>query len=402
MKTICSSNMPFAAEAFGTLGETVVLDGRAISAADVRDAEILAIRSTTKVNAALLDDSRVRFVGTATIGTDHLDIPYLEGRGIRWCYSPGCNANSVSEYVTAALLCLSDRHGLTLEGRTLGVIGVGNVGSRVLGKARALGMRVLPNDPPREREEGADAAGLPAVARYYGLEQVLAEADILTLHVPLTREGADATHHMADDSFFARMKPGCVLLNAARGAVLDSNALLAALDRGVVAHAVLDTWEGEPNYRTDVLERVGLGTPHIAGHSYEGKYIGTLMVYREACDMLGLDAAWTPDALLPPPVVPRVTADAAHRTDESVLREVVRKVYDIEADDGRLRKTARHPDAERIRDFDGLRKSYPIRREFPFTEVTLKHASPALHAKVAGLGFRVTCSRSCPARTLRT
>jgi len=153
MKIVCATNMPYVLEAFGTLGEARVIEGRAIAAADVRDAELLALRSTTMVNRQLLEGSAVRFVGTATIGTDHMDIPWLEGHGIRWCYAPGCNANSVSEYVTTALLCLAARHGFTLAGKTIGVIGVGNVGSRVVTKAEALGLRVLQNDPPRERSE---------------------------------------------------------------------------------------------------------------------------------------------------------------------------------------------------------------------------------------------------------
>ena len=176
MKTVCSANMPFAHEAFSTLGEVVVLDGRRIGPDDVRDADILATRSTTRVVRELLEGSRVKFVGTATIGFEHMDIPYLDGQGVRWCYSPGCNANSVSEYLAAALLCLGDRHGFRLEGKTIGVIGVGNVGSLVVEKALALGMNVLPNDPPRQRRGDCLVSSKPETLNWASLDQVLAEA----------------------------------------------------------------------------------------------------------------------------------------------------------------------------------------------------------------------------------
>lgn len=394
MKILCATNMPFVLEAFSTLGEARVMEGRDISPADVRDAGILALRSTTKVNRALLEGSRVRFVGTATIGTDHLDLDYFKEAGIRWCFAPGCNANSVSEYIIAALLTLGERHGITLEGKTIGVIGVGNVGSRVVKKARALGMRVLMNDPPREREEAGipnpesriqnDGTGGPFVS----LDRVLAEADIITCHVPLTKEGADKTWHLADGEFFRRARKGLIFLNAARGAVVDTPALLKAMDAGQVSHVVLDTWEGEPKYRTDVLARVDIGTPHIAGHSFEGKVMGTVMVYREACRFLGVPATWSHEPLMPPPQVPVLEVEAAGRSDEAVLREAVKTLYDIEADDRRLRDTAVADDTLRAKGFDRLRKDYPERREFQYTTVRVRGGSAALRAKLDGLGFR--------------
>lgn len=374
--------MPLAREAFGTLGDVVALDGRAISRADVSDADMLAIRSTTEVGPALLDGSSVGFVGTATIGTDHLDTAYLEERGIRWCYSPGCNANSVSEYIASALLCLACRHNFSLEGKTIGVIGVGNVGRLVVQKAMALGMHVLPNDPPRERAEGPEPErGL----RFATLDHILADADVVTLHVPLTSEGIDATRLMAGRDFFRRMKPGAIFINAARGGVADADALMWAMDEGLVSRAVIDTWEGEPGFRADLLARVDVGTPHIAGHSFEGKVAGTAMVYREACDFLGAPPDWTPDALLPEPPVPRVESDVFGE-DERDLWDLVRQVYDIRQDDSRLRAFD-GDETERAAYFDGLRKSYPIRREFRFTQVALRNAADPLLEKVRGLGF---------------
>jgi erythronate-4-phosphate dehydrogenase len=406
MKIVCCSNMPFAREAFSTLGDVLVKDGRTITAEDAHDATILAIRSTIKVDRALLTGSSVKFVGTATIGIDHMDTAWFDERGIKWCYAPGCNANSVSEYVTTALLCLTNRHGVTLEGKTIGVVGVGNVGSLVVKKAEALGMRVLQNDPPRERGIGVSeyrsvgvggSDGRRRTVRlrsrqatdtsFVSLEQVLAESDIVTLHVPLTKDGPDKTLRMADAKFFAAMKPGCIFLNSARGGVVVTDALLDAIGKGSVSRTVIDTWEGEPIYRKDLLVKADIGTPHIAGHSFEGKVMGTVMVYRAACEFLGVKPSWTPDNLMPPPLVPEIKLDVKGMSDEKALWELVRRVYDIEADDRRLREGCVTADKARAAHFDDLRRSYPIRREFRFTRVLVKNASWKLLAKITGLGF---------------
>ena len=390
MKIVAVKNMPFAAEAFGTLGDVTLLEGRAIRAADVRDADLLLTRTTTPITRELLEGSRVRFYGTATIGTDHIDRPYLAARGIPWCSAAGCNANSVSEYLTAALLCLGQQHGVTLAGKTIGVIGVGNVGRRIVAKAHALGMRVLASDPPRERN--GDPSPTPDTrhpAPWVPLSELLAASDIVTLHTPLTDQGEDATFHLADDAFFEQLKPGGIFINAARGPIVDTDALLRAMDRGSVAHAIMDTWEGEPDFRSDLLERVFIASPHIAGHSYEGKYMGTVLVYREACRFLGVEPTWTPDAILPPPLVPRLTA-TPDSAPEAALWKLVHAVYDIEADDARMRAVPAGGAAERRAHFDALRKSYPIRREFRFTEVDATRTLPALQRSIDGLGFRLT------------
>lgn len=381
MKIVCDKNMPYAAESFGLLGQVVLKGGRQIAPEDVRDADALITRSTTRVNRALLDGSAVRFYGSGVIGTDHIDIPYIEQKGIVWSAAPGCNAESVANYVTAALLWLGGRYGQTLAGKTLGVIGVGNVGRRVCRHARALGLRVLANDPPRRRDP-ADAEAQAFVE----LSQLLAESDIVTCHVPLNREGADKTVHLLDAAAFARMKPGVIFLNAARGPVIDTDALLANLGTRV-SHAVIDCWEGEPRYRADLLARADLTTPHIAGHSYEGKVNGTAIVYRKACAFFGADAAY-PFAL-PEPPVPLLRLDAAGRADEDVLREAVLRVYDIESDSRRLRESCTADDDARATAFDAQRSNYPMRREFTSTRVELAGASDALATAFAGLGFAV-------------
>ena len=381
MKIVCDNNMPYAAEAFGTLGEVMLRDGRSISAEDVRDAELLITRSTTKVTRALLAGSRVRFYGSAVIGTDHIDIPYLEEAGIPWSAAPGCNAESVANYLTAALLYLGGKHGFRLEGKTLGVIGVGNVGCKVVAKARALGLRVVACDPPRKRDV-SDAAAKDFVE----LNELLAASDIITCHVPLTRDGEDRTYHMLDRAAFAQMRPGVIFVNAARGEVLETDALLEVLGKRV-AHAVIDTWEGEPNYRPDLLARADIVSPHIAGHSYEGKVNGTLMVYAKACQVLGVTPSFQPQ--LPAPPVPEWSADAAGRADEDLLREAVLAVYDIMGDDQRLRASCVSDAVTRAKAFDRQRKEYPMRREFAATTVRLRNASEGVLRKFRALGFRV-------------
>jgi erythronate-4-phosphate dehydrogenase len=387
MRIVADRNMPFAAEAFETLGETVIMDGRRLTAPDVRDAEVLAIRSTTRVNAALLDGSRVRFVGTATIGTDHMDIAYLESRGIGWCFSPGCNANSVSEYIVAALLHLAARHRFPLAGKTMGVIGVGNVGRLVVRKAQALGMKVLMNDPPRKRLALAEGNAGEA-ACFVELDELLAGSDIVTAHVPMTKDGPDRTFHLAGEAFLAAMRPGAIFINAARGAVVDTPALIRAIRSGRIAHTVLDTWEGEPDYNTELLDLVDIGTPHIAGHSFEGKAVGTEMVYRAACAAVARQPAWTLEGRYPPPPVPLAAAEARGRAIEAVLDDIVRQVYDIAADDARLR--GRDATVEKAAHFDGLRKNYPMRREFRFTQAVCGDAGDELRTTLSALGFHLS------------
>jgi erythronate-4-phosphate dehydrogenase len=382
MKIVCSDNMPFAEEAFQTIGRPVIRPGRSIGPADVADAELLAIRSTTRIDRRLLDGSPVRFVGTATIGIDHMDTQYMDSQNIRWCYAPGCNANSVSEYVVSALLKTATTHGMSLAGMTLGIVGVGNVGTRVAGKAEALDMRVLLNDPPRERTDISE--GRPA---FVPLDELLAKSDIVTLHVPLTRAGPDQTFHMADARFFSKIRKGAVFLNTARGEVVDSWALMTALRRDHVAAAIIDTWENEPLYKQDLLDAIRIGTPHIAGHSFDGKVEGTMAVYRQTCGFLGIDPAWTPHAVMPSPPVPEISFDCSSLTEQQALWAVVREVYDVSEDDRMFRAIdGSSPDA-RGRHFDTLRANYPMRREFHNTTVTLKNGSNALRNKLGLLGF---------------
>jgi erythronate-4-phosphate dehydrogenase len=373
MKIVADPNIPFVREAFSALGEIQLVAGRQINASVVRAADALLVRSVTPVNASLLDNSKVKFVATATIGTDHIDPACLREHGIGFASAQGSNANSVAEYVVAAMLEVAHRNRFRLSGKTLGVVGVGHVGSRVVRYAEALGMRVLQNDPPRQRAE--------KLPHFVSLGQVLSQADIITLHVPLTRNGDDATYHLFGNERLAgleRRKP--IVINTARGAIVDNKALLSAIDGQRIGVTVLDVWENEPNILPELLEVVDIGTPHIAGYSFDGKVNGTLMIYEAACKFFGLKPAWQPK--LPPPLVPQLEVAAAPGEDgEDVLRRVIQRVYDITDDDAALRRDPRA--------FDRLRTEYPIRREFFNTELTLHGASEGLRRKCVALGFKL-------------
>ncbi|HXX63141.1 MAG TPA: 4-phosphoerythronate dehydrogenase, partial [Bacteroidota bacterium] len=235
---VVDRNIPLASSAFHAFGDVRLLETGAFSAETIGDADVLVIRSETKVGARLLEGTNVQFVGTATIGTDHIDTDYLSSKGIAFANAPGCNANSVKEYVLAALLVLAGRSGRPLRGRKLGVVGLGHIGSRVAEMGRALGMTVLANDPPIARlTPRSDLLPIDA----------LMQSDIITLHVPLTRQGPDATDRLFDRRRIQALKRGAILINTSRGAVVESEALREALQSGHLGAAILDVWEGEPS-----------------------------------------------------------------------------------------------------------------------------------------------------------
>jgi len=379
MKIVCAETVLLGYEAFLNAGKTVIIPDREIIRNDLLDADALIVRSKTRITRELLHGTPVKFVGTATAGTDHIDAAWLESKGIYCSASPGCNANSVSEYLVAALLVLGRRHGFDLEGKTIGVIGCGNVGSRVVRKCEALGMNVLRNDPP--------LAAISTDPDFLPLETVLAESDIATLHVPLVKEGPWPTDRMADYRFFEQLKPGAIFINAARGNVCDYDALLDAKHGGAVSRMVIDVWNPEPAFRQDVLKMADLASPHIAGHSYEGKLNGTIACYNELCNFFEIPKTWNVAASLPKPEVPTIEIDCTERNDEEVLHEIVRQVYDIEADDALIRKADARDEIERARNFDTLRKNYRTRREFKNTQVVAQNASEELRRKVKAMGF---------------
>jgi erythronate-4-phosphate dehydrogenase len=361
---LADENIPFAREAFGTLGEVRLTHGRQIAHADLADVDLLVVRSITRVDASLVAGTPVRFVGTATSGFDHVDAADLERLGIAFHAALGCNANAVAEYMAAAWLTLAKLRGGTLAGRRVGVVGVGHVGSLVARMARALGMEPVLNDPPKARESGS--------AVYRPLHDLL-DCDVVTCHTPLTFDGPDPTYRLIGEAFFDRLKPEAWFCNAGRGEVVHEAALHRALDEKCLDAVVLDVWDREPEIDGRLLARVDIGTPHIAGYSLEGKLNGTAMVYRAACAFLGVQPTWSPVSAVPPrgpglPLPGFAEGDTAlaglDRTGVAALATRVAAVYPILRDDEALRKTVGMSPADRGRAFDLLRKTYPVRREF--------------------------------------
>jgi erythronate-4-phosphate dehydrogenase len=384
MKIIADANIPFVKDCFQSIGEVEVFPGREIKPGIVGDADCLLVRSVTKVDSDLLVGSKVRFVGTATIGFDHIDVEYLARNNISFASAPGSNANSAAEYVIAGLLEIGRKYKIKLEGTSIGIVGVGNVGSRVARKCAALGMKVLLNDPPLQRASGD--------AKYLPLEE-LYECDFITLHTPLTFEGVDKTFHLAGEKFFKSLKAGCIFINAARGEVADGGALKASIRSDRLGAAVLDVWENEPNIDCELLRLVDISTPHIAGYSLDGKITGMIMVYNAVCQYFGLKPKYKISDFLPPPTVPQIRIEKAGPDQQAILYETVQQVYCINRDDFNTREIATVEPEKRAKFFDDLRKNYPVRREFQNTKIEFT-AEAAEHAenlgrKLEGIGFKV-------------
>jgi erythronate-4-phosphate dehydrogenase len=373
MKIVIDEKIPFIRGVFEPWADVVYSPGRAIDDAMVADADALIVRTRTKCDSRLLEKSRIRIIASATIGFDHLDTKWLDQAGIKWVNAPGCNSGSVMQYVTAALLFLASRHSLDLRSLTLGVVGIGHVGSKVVTAARALGMRVLQNDPPRERREGT--------ADFSPLDQLLDESDILTLHVPLTLEGDDRTRHLINAKTLKNLSKNCILINTSRGEVVDNTALRRALESKTIRGAVLDVWEGEPEADRQLLNLTDIATPHIAGYSVDGKANATVNSVRKTAATLGIPLLeWSPESL-PLPAEPEIDLELHHAvTDPVDLAGVaVRHTYRISEDDSLFRG---NPEK-----FEYLRDNYRARREFG--SYMVKNADPAAGQILSGLGFRI-------------
>ena len=350
MKVVADDKIPFLKGVLESYGiEVDYLAGAKTTPADINNADALITRTRTKCNKALLQDSAVRFIATATIGFDHIDTDYVEEKGIFWTNAPGCNSSSVAQYMTSLLLNLAVAKKFQLAGKVLGVVGVGHVGSKVAAVGRALGMQVLLNDPPRERKENSN--------EFVGLDTVLAQADIITLHVPLEYEGSDPTYHLADEEFFKKLKSNQYLVNASRGEVVDNQALREALKARKIAGATLDVWENEPEIDLELLNLLDYATAHIAGYSTDGKANGTSMSINALAKFFDLSDElknFYPGNVPLPENVDLQLPEAG--TLEERLLQVVNKSYDISEDTARLRND---PEA-----FEKLRGNYPLRREF--------------------------------------
>jgi erythronate-4-phosphate dehydrogenase len=375
MHIVADENIPLLDEFFAAFGSIRRLPGRSISAADVRDADLLLVRSVTQVNRALLEGSRVRFVGTCTIGTDHLDLDYFAEAGIAWSSAPGCNARGVVDYVLGSVLTLAEREGVDPAARVYGVVGAGQVGGRLVKLLQGLGWQVRVCDPPRQAGEGGD---------FVSLEQIVDQCDVISLHTPLDA----STRHLFDSARLAALKPGTWLINASRGAVVDNAALRSLLPQRPDLKAVLDVWEGEPQADVELAALCQLATPHIAGYSLDGKLRGTAQIYQACCRVLGVAEQVVLADLLPAPWLSELSLDGS--ADPAwALASLCRAVYDPRRDDADFRRSLVGAAEARRAGFDRLRKHYPMRRETDGLRVRIQGDSGQLAAVVRALGATV-------------
>ena len=374
MRILADENIPML-EVFARHGQLRRVAGRSLDRAVLADAEVLLVRSVTQVDQALLAGSQVKFVGTCTIGTDHLDLQYLTEQGIGWASAPGCNARGVVDYVLGALLTLAERDGVDLSKRCYGVVGAGQVGQRLVQVLRGLGWQVLVCDPPRQQAEGGD---------YVDLATVLERCDVVSLHTPLTQQGEHPTFHLLGAEQLQSLQQGSWLINASRGAVVDNQALKQLLTQRHDLRVALDVWEGEPQVDAELAQRCDIASAHIAGYSLDGKIRGTSQIYQAFCQHFALaDSA----AIEFPAQTLLAMELAAHTPVEEALRVICRAVYDPRSDDAAFRLSLQGDALTRRAAFDQVRKNYPVRREIPDLQVRVNQPAVELQQMLQALGI---------------
>lgn len=377
MKILVDENIPQVKEAFSQFGEVKLTHGRYISNEMLKETDILVVRSITNVNEDLLADTNVKFVGTATIGTDHIDKEYLKSRNIYFADAAGCNSFSVAEYVIAALTDQFTKKKKTFEDKKIGIIGFGNIGTKVTRFAKALGFETINNDPPLERKLGSGEFG--------DLEDAL-NCDVVTFHVPLNKSGIDKTYHLLNEENFGHIKSGALLINTSRGPVVKNSSLKKQLQDGNDIDIVLDVFENEPNIDLDLLTMTDIGTAHIAGYSLEGKLNGTYFIYKKLCEQFNIDAKWQP---VYPEISESIIEIDSRQEIIEILFEICKRIYDINFDSQLLKKSAIEKVEEPGKYFDHLRKTYRVRREFNNYTIKLSLPDERLKSILETLRFKV-------------
>ena len=376
MLIVADENIPLLDEFFRRFGEIRRVPGRSIDRTMVEQADVLLVRSVTKINRALLEGTKVRFVGTCTIGTDHMDLDYFKLSGINWSSAPGCNARAVVDYVLGSLQTLAEVTGADLHKRIYGVVGAGEVGNRLVRVLKGLGWNVLVCDPPRQISEDVD---------YVSFQYIIDQCDVISLHTPLTRSDNGSTWHLFDRQILSRLKPGTWLINASRGPVVDNGALRDILMHREDLKVVLDVWEGEPEVDVDLASLCVLATPHIAGYSMDGKQRGTSYIYQAYCAHLSQEPTIELSDLLTQPWLAELHFNEL--TDPAwALATLCRSVYDPRRDDADFRRSLAGTVEEQRKSFDLLRKHYPERREIDGLKVHINGSSEVLSNIVYAVG----------------
>ncbi|MCD6596398.1 MAG: 4-phosphoerythronate dehydrogenase [Bacteroidales bacterium] len=372
MRIVADDKIPFLMGVLEPYAEVDYFPGAKINRHTLKNADALITRTRTKVTKKLLKDTTVKLVATATIGYDHIDTGWLTRNEIQWTNAPGCNSTSVMQYIAASLVFLAQKKGFRFKDKTLGIVGVGNVGSKVAQMAEVLGFKVLLNDPLRERKEGKGA--------FVSLEEIKETANIITFHVPLNKEGLDRTLEMVNTDFFNSLKKTPILINSSRGPVVDGEAFKKAIQTKKVSGAVLDVWNNEPQIDQELVELLDIVTPHIAGYSIDGKANGTAMSVNAVSNFFGFPLRnWSPENL-PEPENPLIKINDSDLSMQEILETAIYYTYPIERDDTNLRTN--------LSDFEKLRGNYPVRREFPAYQIKLKSGNENIYKKLMKLGFK--------------
>jgi erythronate-4-phosphate dehydrogenase len=374
LRIIADENIPYLKGVLEPFAEIIYLPGTGITRNSVQNADALLVRTRTNCNDLLLHGTRVNFIATATIGFDHIDTHYCEANNIHWENAPGCNSSSVQQYLAIALIHLKQAGKLNVLKPTLGVVGVGHVGTKVASIAESLGFNVLLNDPPRERIEGTNS--------FIPLQELLSQSDVISLHVPLIKTGEDKTLHLFDKYAFGNMKPGVCLINTSRGDVIEETALTSFINTGNLSALILDVWEKEPLINIQLLNRTFIGTPHIAGYSADGKANATSMVVQALSHHFGLPLTdWFPENIAKP-AKPLIEIDGYGKDIEEILAGLLPNTYDIFRDHEFLRAS---PET-----FEKQRANYPLRREFSAYSVHGRNLSIESEAVIRQMGFQLS------------
>ena len=374
MKVAIDDKIPFIQGMLEPYAEVVYLPWSEFTPQTLEDIDALVVRTRVRCNANLLEGTAVRFIASATIGYDHIDTAYCDTKGITWTNAAGCNSSSVEQYVLAALLELSGRLDFKLSERTIGIVGVGNVGSKVARVATLLGMNVLLCDPPRAKKG--------SLSNVLILEELAAKSDIVTVHVSLSREGEYKTYGMFDQRFFNTLKSGAIFINSSRGEVVNEPSLKDAIRSGKLLASVLDVWCNEPDIDTELMSMISLATPHIAGYSVDGKAKGSAMSVQALARYFGISELydWAPVGL-PLPENTTLYADFKNQQFEDILRQLVLATYPVANDDKRLRQSPER--------FEHQRGSYPLRREYSSYSVQVENAGEEDVRRLIALGFNI-------------
>lgn len=366
MKIVADKDIPFLKGVAEQYGDVSYVSGKDFSKEIIRDADTLIVRTVTRFGEEILKGSSVKLICSATIGYDHIDVNYCDTHGITWKNAPGCNSGSVMQYIVSALIVVSRKKGFDLKNKTIGIVGVGNVGKKVAKACEILGMKVLLNDPPRQEEENSD--------EFTDLETIKREADIITFHTPLTKEGKYKTYHLGNGDFFNSLKKHPIVINSARGGIIETNAIKEALRNNTISGAIIDCWENEPDIDREYMEMVDLATPHIAGYSADGKANATRMSLENIAEFWKASTDPIKSIMPPQPVDPVIDYNKFKKIEDIILN-----TYDPQTDHKSLRD---NPEK-----FSSLRSSYPLRREYQ--AYTVINAEGKTKMILKELGFKI-------------